>query len=634
MYFMYATAAAGCGLIAEDFRLKRAVEAFKPMSEVNKVFGRFYQMCEALFTTENTAAQLADCIALADALAVTQGSFQDVSECEVREYELCLKPQTISRQCLEEVKNSLVSGDYNKSAFLQEDMEKALDPRLFPFFIQNLYKGTVVLESMAAVLLPQLGDSVIPLLKEQVDLITVGPKNRTAYYVRLVSKFYGEKANDWYLSLIEGEKNPPSIRAAAIRALACSQENASKVLELYHTQKGVAKNAAALTLAELDPPEAEEIWIKCTKKYKSSYDEFIMHSKNDICAEFAKNEFQNALKGCREICEGKVNLTHKDRIDHNDNLERAIKLIRRKPQLENCFFEFAQNYKYVKKVANGPYNNWQEEMNKVLLENLLVDDQRYAEMIKKVYEAYPEFYFPARFFLELKEKGEDAFKEFHKEMYHNRKRMLSLLDCTRYDNIRDGYYLSWDFLGCLYGENQMERNEIKIFEQLPEIVLTFVTDTGYFVPGQGENEIKMEKAERKVHVEWAVQVLRSWCQDLKPGTEEYKKCVDAAIKFAFQVNQHCSIGKEIQDIIIPFYTEGTSKEYRGLIRNHIAQSEIRKEGFLWKINMLDKLPMSYEDKKEELIEIDGMIDGLKDVDSTAKKRIRSQVQELLKTTYA
>ena len=37
---LYATAAAGCSLIEEDFRLKRAVEAFKDLSEANKVFGR------------------------------------------------------------------------------------------------------------------------------------------------------------------------------------------------------------------------------------------------------------------------------------------------------------------------------------------------------------------------------------------------------------------------------------------------------------------------------------------------------------------------------------------------------------------------------------------------------------------
>ena len=41
---LYASAAAGCAIITEDFRLKRAVEAFKPMSEANKVFGKLYRM--------------------------------------------------------------------------------------------------------------------------------------------------------------------------------------------------------------------------------------------------------------------------------------------------------------------------------------------------------------------------------------------------------------------------------------------------------------------------------------------------------------------------------------------------------------------------------------------------------------
>ena len=45
---LYATAAAGCSLIAEDFRLSRAIEAFRPTSEANKVFGKLCAMCDSL----------------------------------------------------------------------------------------------------------------------------------------------------------------------------------------------------------------------------------------------------------------------------------------------------------------------------------------------------------------------------------------------------------------------------------------------------------------------------------------------------------------------------------------------------------------------------------------------------------
>ena len=101
---LYATAASGCGLIAEDFRLKRAIEAFEPMANTNKVFSRFYQMCMSLFTTENVSSTLADCIAFADALAVTQGTFQDNGECvEVRGETLNLQPQKMLHSTLQDL---------------------------------------------------------------------------------------------------------------------------------------------------------------------------------------------------------------------------------------------------------------------------------------------------------------------------------------------------------------------------------------------------------------------------------------------------------------------------------------------------------------------------------------------------
>ena len=39
---LYLSAAAGCSVISEDFRLKRALENFKPLSEANKVLGKLY----------------------------------------------------------------------------------------------------------------------------------------------------------------------------------------------------------------------------------------------------------------------------------------------------------------------------------------------------------------------------------------------------------------------------------------------------------------------------------------------------------------------------------------------------------------------------------------------------------------
>jgi len=51
-----------------------------PLAEANKTFARLRDMCAKLFTEPESALLLADCIALAGALAVVQGSFQDVPE--------------------------------------------------------------------------------------------------------------------------------------------------------------------------------------------------------------------------------------------------------------------------------------------------------------------------------------------------------------------------------------------------------------------------------------------------------------------------------------------------------------------------------------------------------------------------
>ena len=77
---LYDRASAGCASIAEDFRLKHAVENMAPLAEANKTFARLGNMCAKLFTEPEPALLLANCIALADALAIVQGSFQDVPE--------------------------------------------------------------------------------------------------------------------------------------------------------------------------------------------------------------------------------------------------------------------------------------------------------------------------------------------------------------------------------------------------------------------------------------------------------------------------------------------------------------------------------------------------------------------------
>ncbi len=69
------TAIAGTGLLQEDFRLKRAVEALSPLAAASPVFGKIASAAQELLSApaEGRGARLLDVLALVDAVAYTRG---------------------------------------------------------------------------------------------------------------------------------------------------------------------------------------------------------------------------------------------------------------------------------------------------------------------------------------------------------------------------------------------------------------------------------------------------------------------------------------------------------------------------------------------------------------------------------
>ena len=63
-------AVAGTGLIAEDFRLKRAVEAVKPLEKASPVFAKIVQLSTQVLeeNCEDRAGTLLEALTLVDAL--------------------------------------------------------------------------------------------------------------------------------------------------------------------------------------------------------------------------------------------------------------------------------------------------------------------------------------------------------------------------------------------------------------------------------------------------------------------------------------------------------------------------------------------------------------------------------------
>ena len=68
-------AIAGTGLLAEDFRLRRAGEELKPLAAVSPVFGKIHQGLAGLLAAPRAeqGGLLLDLLALTDAVVYTQG---------------------------------------------------------------------------------------------------------------------------------------------------------------------------------------------------------------------------------------------------------------------------------------------------------------------------------------------------------------------------------------------------------------------------------------------------------------------------------------------------------------------------------------------------------------------------------
>ena len=77
---------AGTSLLAEDFRLKRAVEAMAPLEKAAPVFAKVGELCRKLVAPDASAEGkedlLLDAITLVDAVCCTQGAVGVAGEME------------------------------------------------------------------------------------------------------------------------------------------------------------------------------------------------------------------------------------------------------------------------------------------------------------------------------------------------------------------------------------------------------------------------------------------------------------------------------------------------------------------------------------------------------------------------
>lgn len=434
-----ATAVAGCATIGEDFRLQRAVEEFEPLAKTNKVFGRLYAMCGELIA-DGKPALLADCIALCDALAVTQGTFKDNSE--ISEFEGV---------------KSCEPSDMSYSALSNSDIKtESRDPRVINKYLSTLKANT---SEYTKQFIMNFGRDLVPMLKEKVDLTNPKEHGMIVEYIGLLA---GADENDWYISLIEKEDNPPAVRVHAVSNLVYDKSNADRLLELYKTEKANIRDAAAFALVQLDVPEAETILKKVTTgKFAKKNAELIAMSGNKIAVDFAVDYAEKWVEE-RENNPKATTFVY--------DYDLAMRMLANKPDVEDIINKIAEhNGKNISHMAFA----------EMIITNLgRHKNEKYRTLIENLYKRNPDYFTMPYLFMIMTEDRGIEITDLPELVDKYRYNLLIPLYLIRYDNFRNCYTLQPQFTQYKHYDDKLAKT-IPVSDSKFEKILELISDTSY-----------------------------------------------------------------------------------------------------------------------------------------------------------
>ncbi len=452
---LYYAAAAGCSSISEDYRLKRAVEGFAPLSKFNKAFTKFYNMCVSLIESKSPSSEISDCIALADALAVTQGVYSDNDKAEPSGNSFCKStgvPFSVIKDIDEKIRkraDSLLDIPESQAEYLR-------DPRIMDIFLDFMENGaqTSDFELFAEIVCTQVfGREIAPLLKASV--------RKSGRQIKYVMELCGADENGWYLSLAENKDNPEGVRKEAAEALSCSLSNTEKLIELYKTEKGKIKKAALMSLAKLSPPEAEPIFKKLCEKGNKKDMEYIRESHGKVCTEFVVKTIAANIEACskqkafkKAYTPALTDLINNSALIKNKTDESADKIM----------LLFCENDE-----MTAPINSFIMFVNQTLVRG--IRDGRREEtkaQIKRLYSLKPEYFKIAKEYVDFIENPEGKINMISSY------RMLCILTSISYFPIIGKYNVEWwwDFM------NHFRLPLVIIGDHFPQSVVDFFDASG------------------------------------------------------------------------------------------------------------------------------------------------------------
>lgn len=280
-------AVAGTNLLPEDFRLKRAYEAFRPLESASPVFAKAGQLIGQLLSPDCPDPQsvLLDTISLIDAVLCTLGTVD--AEGESRRPDTINTAQTPSGRIVNApcskikplIEALTTSGSGNHALVCDmhvSNPEVFSDYRVRHAMVQALGASYAELAETVKEWLEEEDDTIIPLLKKDFD-----PKGRKDMVrrVQLIERIAGAAENDFYIEMLKNAAG--EVRTALIEALQHEPSNIEVLLAMEKTEKGKNKQAVLMMLSLMEDGRCYELFHKMAAKKPAEVCGYLTPSTTD-----------------------------------------------------------------------------------------------------------------------------------------------------------------------------------------------------------------------------------------------------------------------------------------------------------------------------------------------------------------
>lgn len=300
-------AIAGVHLLQEDFRLKRAAEAVKPLEGASPVFAKLNQQMVVLMSADcaNPVAVLLDTLILADAVICTLGTVDAAGDIQPLKSDTMTDMEIINAPCskVKALIDALTNSGSGNYAFVR-DMHKS-SPEIFRDYrvrhamVCALGASYAELAEMVKEWLMEAGASILPLLKKGFD---PAGKKEMQRRLEVIHAIAGEKENDFYLQMIAGAKK--DIRLKLIKILGEEPSNKELFLDMVNTEKGEHKQMVLNILAGMQDDRIDAIFEKMAKKKPEDVCEYLITSTTEGASKIIVQMCMELLSVVLEMQEG------------------------------------------------------------------------------------------------------------------------------------------------------------------------------------------------------------------------------------------------------------------------------------------------------------------------------------------